>query len=685
MRIITLLLMAVVSLPSMAQSNKVKTRVNTNDERDAMTLVQKAFPVKNSKSIKKVAKADIPAGFTSVTLTAGDVWGDGSGYQMLLDADANTYGTIIPETGGLTGGGDASASVYAEFEYKIPENADGALATENIVLNNSITILIPVGAYDWCITNPTAGDRMWIASENGSVGGRADDFEFLEGLSYEFVVSIGGSNDQVDLKISGIEFSYDVANITNNSADANWILEGTTPSINLRYRKVNPYFIADFEDYTHLSDDGWWIYDYDGDGNNWGLTQDEESNHGIFFYSASYYNYESLDPDNWLGTPIMDLSGKTLSFWACSYSGNYLDDFGVFFLPEDSELESENLVDLSYLSGMTNSDGSITAPAEWTEYTISFPDNLGTGSIVFRHYASYDMYMLFLDDVSILDPNIEFDPTDYDWVVVNGVTDNPYTMSGLESGTEYELQMQAYPMDWGKSIFFTTLIELANDGTENSNIISANAEKTVGVKLADRTLFKDGKWNTICLPFNVTLAGSPLEGATAKTLTGAVMTGTHVTLTFGDAVDELEAGLPYIIKWDPAEENIVDPVFSGVTISQTEGQTLSFEDGNVKFIGYYDAFTANDESIYYMTADNTLKYSNQPRTLKSCRAYFKFTEASTGRQIILDFGGGETTGIANIDMNVTTGGWYTVDGKKLNKKPTPKGVYIKDGVKVVIK
>ena len=30
-----------------------------------------------------------------VTLTAGNIWDDGSGYQMLLDAHANTFGSII--------------------------------------------------------------------------------------------------------------------------------------------------------------------------------------------------------------------------------------------------------------------------------------------------------------------------------------------------------------------------------------------------------------------------------------------------------------------------------------------------------------------------------------------------------------------------------------------------------------
>ena len=69
-------------------------------------------------------------GCARITLTVGDVWGDGSGYQMLLDADATAYGTVFPATGALSSSGDVPEATYAEFEYKIPENADGALTTE---------------------------------------------------------------------------------------------------------------------------------------------------------------------------------------------------------------------------------------------------------------------------------------------------------------------------------------------------------------------------------------------------------------------------------------------------------------------------------------------------------------------------------------------------------------------------
>ena len=46
----------------------------------------------------------------------------------------------------------------------------------------------------------------------------------------------------------------------------------------------------------------------------------------------------------------------------------------------------------------------------------------------------------------------------------------------------------------------------------------------------------------------------------------------------------------------------------------------------------------------------------------------------------------------NIDMqtdstndSITNSNWYTLDGRKLDERPTKKGVYINNGKKVVVK
>lgn len=197
-------------------------------------------------------------GYAVVKLSVGDVWGDGSGYQMLLDANATAFGTIFPETGPLTTSGNASSEVYAEFEYKIPENADGNLSTSNIIINSTGEVTIPAGVYDWCITNPTPDDRLWIASANGNVGGRANDYVFEADKCYTFTVTLGDSNDQVDVIIESttVDVIYDINvagsvvktsnmnNITNSNITGGTVkYDPATNTITLENAYVNGYIM----------------------------------------------------------------------------------------------------------------------------------------------------------------------------------------------------------------------------------------------------------------------------------------------------------------------------------------------------------------------------------------------------------------------------------------------------------
>ena len=236
------------------------------------------------------------------------------------------------------------------------------------------------------------------------------------------------------------------------------------------------------------------------------------------------------------------------------------------------------------------------------------------------------------------------------------------------------------------------------EAINNSTTITENKDKICEVTLSGRTLYKNGEWNTICLPFKQPLAGSPLAGATAKTLTGATLNGNTVTLTFGDAVETLEAGVPYLIKWDKAEgydeadpevRDIKNPVFPGVAIvNKTEAErTISMADGHVKFIGYYDAFDINEgnEDIYYLTAGNKLKHTGVDRTLKACRAYFQFTSDAAARKLAFNFGD-EATGLKAIDNGQWTidngqssmvNGYYDLQGRRLSGEPTRRGIYVR--------
>ena len=138
-------------------------------------------------------------GTATVTLTVDQDWEDGSGYQLLLDSSATAYGTLIPTSGALAEG-DATEELYRAFAYKIPTDAGWTRDTQaSVKPGNSLTITIPAGVYDYCIVNPTANQKMWIATNYGSAPGRADNFEFKAGVHYTFTISKFASYDCVNL------------------------------------------------------------------------------------------------------------------------------------------------------------------------------------------------------------------------------------------------------------------------------------------------------------------------------------------------------------------------------------------------------------------------------------------------------------------------------------------------------
>ncbi len=449
----------------------------------------------DSYKVRYVGPSDSETDLATIILRTDDVWGDGSGYQMLIDADATAYGSVIPEIGPLTDGGDVSPSVYAEFEYKIPENADGALNTSNIVLDNQVSIQIPAGTYDFCITNPTPGDKMWIASQGGNVGGRHDDYVFKAGYIYEFYVYHGGSNDATDLNIT---------------------------------------------------------------------------------------------------------------------------------------------------AGMYNWDEAIT-----------------------------------IDDAT-----------------------SPLTIEGLEQETPYALQVigikdgEEYASD---ITYFTTESPLVMDAyADNYDLINNYHGKTVDVTLSSRTYRKNGTWQTICLPFDVELAGSPLEGADVRIPESVNVVRNCLIVNCFNPVNKIEAGVPYIIRWESAGEDIVNPTFYNVVIDENE-HPISLYDDDVAFQCIYSYFATSPDptysSYYYVAGSPALAPISNGCELLSFDAYFLVDETLNGtiQGVAINTGDMSVNDLIATGISLMEDGRsqkegdaiYNVAGQRLSKKQ--KGVNIVNGKKVAIK
>ena len=243
-------------------------------------------------------------------------------------------------------------------------------------------------------------------------------------------------------------------------------------------------------------------------------------------------------------------------------------------------------------------------------------------------------------------------------------------------------------------------ITLSNFADNTSTIESYNGQ-THSVQIADRVLYKDDDWNTLCLPFDLELNGSPLDGATLMELDteGTYDTNKHTGLDgstlylYFKAAENIEAGKPYIIKWKSGF-NIEGPIFTNVTINSNASTEVTFTGGTFK--GTYSpvVLTPNDKSILFLGDNNTLywpdaaNYSDGYYHLNAFRAYFELNDGSEAREIVLNFGeDNEVNGVNEViaSLGVNDDSWYTINGVKLSGKPTAKGLYIVNGHKVVVK
>ena len=163
--------------------------------------------------------------------------------------------------------------------------------------------------------------------------------------------------------------------------------------------------------------------------------------------------------------------------------------------------------------------------------------------------------------------------------------------------------------------------------------------------LVRRTLYKDGYFNTICLPFdvpNIEDEDSPLKGAEVYTFDGGTVSGTtgneQLNLSVSPlAGNRLSAGVPYLIQWANTGEVMTFLRFDDVENSWVAAgvSEAPSDPGNetIKCHGLYPrkripGYETGTEAHYnfFVDTENTLLWPDdsqyQYSKMKGFRAYF---------------------------------------------------------------
>ena len=110
--------------------------------------------------------------------------------------------------------------------------------------------------------------------------------------------------------------------------------------------------------------------------------------------------YGAVTPDNYLVSPQFRLGGS-FTFYAAARMSNYpAEKFSVMVSTTGNSSASDFTSTLLTVT-LTSSTYS------WNEYTVDLSEYSGMGYVAIRHYDCYDQHLLYVDDVTIVEPEIE--------------------------------------------------------------------------------------------------------------------------------------------------------------------------------------------------------------------------------------------------------------------------------------
>lgn len=220
----------------------------------------------------------------------------------------------------------------------------------------------------------------------------------------------------------------------------------------------------------------------------------------------------------------------------------------------------------------------------------------------------------------------------------------------------------------------------------------------------DRT-FTSGVTSTVCLPY--TIAASNVLGGKFYSFGGV---SDDFVVTMNEVTGDIQASTPYLFV--PSSESIG---FDGsVTVGIVNRDTSPLtKNGEWDFCGTYEKITwrtAEDfgDAVIYGFAANTygehvqagdfVKVSpSNDSYINPFRAYLKFTAQQGGPgsravskrvlpnklKVVLVDSDDSTTAIRNVATDGRHDAWFSLDGKRLESMPTQKGVYVRNGKKIV--
>lgn len=251
--------------------------------------------------------------------------------------------------------------------------------------------------------------------------------------------------------------------------------------------------------------------------------------------------------------------------------------------------------------------------------------------------------------------------------VFNGVSKNTFIFMPVGNNTDEA------------NVIIGSVCQFAQlDGNMKDDEQFAPIDEFVAQRTELTTSFEQGQLATVYLPFAISATDAAGWGTFYK-FNGVERGYVKIKEETGD----LEPNVPYLFK--PAEEatKIATGVASIVLPKSNAAQRRT--DGD-QLVGSYSTQTAAS-GMYMLRSEGTdFKFEQMQagEKIKPFQAYLKLNDNSTTVLKVTD-NEEVPTGIVSVKDKTTAAKWQTLSGITLDKKPQEKGVYIRNGRKIVVR
>ena len=370
----------------------------------------------------------------------------------------------------------------------------------------------------------------------------------------------------------------------------------------------------------------------------------------------AYTAYSTTSPWSNFGT-ILKLSETTSTITANSYTREYGDANPTF----------------EYTSGVTlTGDPVITCAADETSVPGTYPITISQGTVT-------NTGLVFVDGTLTVTK------------APLTITANSYTITEGDALPTFDAVYEGLKNSESESVvnpvFSCTATDSNTPGTypitvtassDNYDITTIAGTLTIIPTKMSIIIGAPGV-GTYCSPYD-------LDFSTVTDFKAYIATGYNSATgnVIVQAVKDVPAGTGLFLKGTPGTYDVPcgesSSYYVNMLVGVTEATTISATDGNM--------------TNFLLSATNSSDACFRPISttynLKANRAYLQIptsmVSSSAGANAVgIEFEEG-VTGIDNSlsDMD-TDAHWFTLDGRKLNGKPTQKGIYVVNGQKVVIK